>query len=174
MDPHNIDTSQGKMIAHASTKRWGRARWTEISVWHFADGIIGGKAWLAEVKACSTVREERTKTTRLASASLERALKIIDESDTGIAVRETAFEYAEDQGILPRTPGKQVVPVDYDAAIDWLYGHVLNRGEKLQAMADLDIYEEGGKLLCGIDKLLPFVDRKAFQAWVARQEKANA
>lgn len=160
MDYMKIDVSQGNRAAFASSEHWGRKRWTEITVWHFPNGMIGNRQWIVEVKALSKVPGEITKTRRLGSSSLERALRLVDETDMGLVVRETALEYAQEHGIPVRGP--QQVPDDTEGAIAWLYGD-LNPG-LVEPINSHDL----------LQFLLPFVDRSAFQDWIRRERsKAN-
>lgn len=97
MNPMKIDVAQAAIAARGSTKHWLRARWTEITVYHLQHREMGNKVWLVEVAAHSSVAGERTKTQRLGSSSLLRALKLVGDSDLGISVREAALEYAEER-----------------------------------------------------------------------------
>jgi len=175
-----LDLTNARRVAATSSEHDGRGRWTELAVYHFADGMLGGKVWVAEIRACSAREGERTKTRRLHSASLERALGLFDDSDLGRAVSEAAREYAEDEGIAGRRPGRQVIPDDDRAALAWLFGldspdalslravgKALGKGESTmrQALAG------GREVMIPLRALLPFVDRIAFQK---AMEKDNA
>jgi hypothetical protein len=182
MDPMNIDTSLAIVVAEAASAARG-GRWTVLRVLYLGDTGPGGRAWLAEVEARSNLGNERTKTRRMNSASLERALELIDDSDMGIAVKAAAREYCEDHGLPIRKPGRQQVPTDPKAALAWLYG--LAVGETLSlnaAAADLGTNEStmraaiaaGREIKVPLLALLPFVDRIAWQDFIAREREKAA
>lgn len=173
MNPMIIETAGAVLVAEGSSKGWMRKRWTEIRCWHFPHGIQnGGKCWLVEVAALSREPGERKKTSRMASASLERALSIVDESDMGMIVRETAKEYAEDHGIPLRMPGKQLVPEGLHNGLAWLCGVPAEQLDTiaLQDKMGIGIRVGHGPLQPVFDALLPFVDRRAFQAAMKREK----
>jgi len=99
LDPMNIDETAGRLAAIASSRDDGRERWTELRVFYMP---LARRKWLAQADGVSLVPGERLKRRRLASASLERALKLFDDSDLGIAVKEGAMEYAEENGLPVR------------------------------------------------------------------------
>lgn len=176
-DPSKIDLTDAHCVVFATSEPDRRSRWTEISVWHHPQGAFGGKCWISEIAACSAVEGERTKVRRLASASLERALSPIEDSDLGIGVKEAAREYAEDHGLPLRKPGRQVVPEGEREALAWLFGvepgelslnaaaKALGKGESTmrQALAG------GREVMVPLRALLPFIDREAFRAAVERE-----
>jgi hypothetical protein len=176
-DPSKIDLTNARRVAYASSEADGRGRWTELSVWHHPQGAFGGKCWISQIDACSSREGERTKTRRLASASLARALEPIEDSDLGLAVKAAALEYAEDNGLPLRKPGRQVVPDGEREALAWLFGidaadlslraagKALGKGESTMRQA----LASGREVMVPLRSLLPFVDRQAFQAAVERE-----
>lgn len=176
-DPTKIDLTDARRVAFASSETDGRGRWTVLAIYHHPQGAFGGKCWVSEIGAYSNRPGERTKIRRMASASLERALSPIEDSDLGIAVKEAAREYAEDHGLPVRKPGRQVVPEGEREALAWLFGcepgdlslnaaaKALGKGESTmrQALAG------GREVMVPIRALLPFIDREAFRAAVERE-----
>jgi hypothetical protein len=176
-DQSKIDLSGARCVAYASSEADGRGRWTMLAVYHHPQGAFGGKCWVSEIAAHSSREGERTKVRRLASASLERALSPIEDSDLGIAVKAAAREYAEDHGLPLRKPGRQVVPEGEREALAWLFGvepgelslnaaaKALGKGESTmrQALAG------GREVMVPLRALLPFIDREAFRAAVERE-----
>lgn len=122
-DPMTICLDGADCIARASSEGDGRQRWTCLSVYMLPD-----RRYLAQSQGMSLVPGERTKTRRLASTSLERALKLFDDSDLGVAVSETAREWAES-----RAEGAPGVWTDREA-LARLYGENVQgakgRGDK--------------------------------------------
>jgi hypothetical protein len=175
----NLNLTNARRVAAASSEHDGRGRWTELAVYHFADGMLGGKVWVSEIKACSAREGERTKTRRLHSASLERALGLFDDSDLGRAVSEAAREYAEDEGIAGRRPGRQVIPDTDRDALAWLYGvpdYDVSIREAARALGANEATMRAAimanrPIKISLSALLPFVDRIAFQK---AMEKDNA
>lgn len=86
-DPMDLNLAEAECVSVASSGSDGRPRWTVLSVWRFAD------LWLAQIEALSRVKGERTKTRRLASVKLERALSFFDDSDLGRSVCAAAREW---------------------------------------------------------------------------------
>lgn len=112
-DPMTLDLTDAQLVARASTEHDGRPRWTVLSVYRLGDLFI------AQSEGMSSIPGERTKTRRIASVKLERALKLFEESDLGLAVAETAREWEETRNDPPRKPWK----VYNDAtALEELYG----------------------------------------------------
>ena len=117
MNPMQIDVTAGRRLAFASSEKDGRDRWTELSVYHVP---LLRRPWVAEALGCSNVPGETVKRRVLASASLERALNLFDESDLGVIVKESAREAAEEEGIPARPP--QHVPASDRDALAILFG----------------------------------------------------
>lgn len=171
-DPHAQDTANATIVATGTTKGWMRSRWTEITVYHFGDFAPGGKRWMSEVKGMSNVEGERTKTTRLGSSHLERCLKLIDDSGIGIAVKEQAREWAEENGHVGTKPGGQVIPDGERDALAWLMGVHADDLSVNAAAAALGVGESKVRMALREDRmvtvplryLLPFIDRDAFRA----------
>lgn len=115
-DPMSIDlTAPGTTcIARASSEGDGRDRWSTLTVWHLPDG-----RYLAQSEGLSDRQGERTKTRRLASATLGRALKLFDDSDLGIAVTETAQEWAEQHELAQDAA---LTKITDQMALEHLYG----------------------------------------------------
>lgn len=81
MNPNDIDLTQAIRIGFASSIAEGRPRWTEIAVWFLTDPQMWRRPWLAEVIGRSSVPGERDKRQVLSAGSLERAIKLFDDSD---------------------------------------------------------------------------------------------
>jgi hypothetical protein len=97
MNPNDIDLAAAKAerIAFASTKDDGRDRWTELAVYYLHQPPVRGRQWLSEALGCSIVQGERTRMRRLYLSSLDRALKLFEDSDIGVIVTEEARDWAE-------------------------------------------------------------------------------
>lgn len=165
MDVMKIDLSEAGIAAFASTEDDGRDRWTELSVWYLPGHA---KCWIAQAEGCTAVEGERTKRRRLASARLERALTLFDDSDIGVIAKAMAREYAEDRQIpvaprdfwpvddrlmLARLLGVQPDDLSINAA-----GKALGIGESKIRMA----LKDGRDIHVPLRNLLPFLDRAAF------------
>lgn len=90
-------------IASATSKGIGAVRWTEIHVYHvpaeFAETMGAPmRRFVAEVIGRSTMQGERTRTRRVGTGTLERALNWIDDTDLGAAVKVMATEWEIEQG----------------------------------------------------------------------------
>lgn len=118
-DPMKLDLSAAECIATASTEGDGRDRWTVLSMFVLPAGAP--KRFVAQSEAMSCIPGEVTKTRRLAAGTIARALKLFDETDLGIVVRETALEWEEDQ--------QKIVAITDQMALEQLYGRDL-KGRK--------------------------------------------
>jgi hypothetical protein len=177
-----LDMTKAIRVAHGST-RHNRPRWTEIAIYYFLEPPLGGKRWLAEIKGVSTVPGEMDRRQTLRAGTLERALKIVDESgDVGRAVAETAREWAEDNRLLIEAgAGKPFSAKTDEEALAWLYGEAgaLSGRNSLPARLarDLGIGEStvrmqiknGTDVKVPLRSILPFVDREAFRRFIAAQ-----
>lgn len=173
MNPMNIDLSGARLAVVASNEGDGRERWTELRVYHHP---LLTRAWIAEVVRISTVEGERETRRVMASASLERALRLFDDSDIGIIAKETAREFADEE-CLPTCP-PQMAPMDDREALALLFGvepgdlsvnaaaAAFGIGESSLRMA----LKEGRDIRVPLAAVLPYIDRAAFQR--ARNEKA--
>lgn len=108
---------------------------------------------------------ERTKLRRLASTSLERALKLFEDSDFGIIVKETAREWVEqniprtaedwtDEQALARLYGGQAKSWPVDLASDF------GIGESTTRMA----LKNGTPVKVPLASVMPFLDLAALNA----------
>lgn len=166
MDVMNMNLDRAERAAFVSTEPDGRARWTELAVF-FCLGEA--KPWIAEARGCSRVAGERTKIRRLASANLEKALGLFDDSDLGIIAKTNAREWAEDQGV-PQSPPR-FTPKDDREALAILMGCATNEVSASAAGKALGIGEssvrmalkDGRDLRIPLRSLFPFIDRAAFQ-----------
>lgn len=120
-DPMSIDLEAPGtcLIAFASSKAEGVAasygqRWTELSVFRLPDG-----RYLSQVQGLSTHSGERTKTQRLASAHLERVLKLFADTDIGVVAAETAREWAEQHELAEDAGAMKITD---QMALEHLYG----------------------------------------------------
>lgn len=173
MDPMNIDETAGYLAAIASSREDGRERFTELRVYYIA---LARRKWLAQADGCSMVPGEGLKRRRLASASLERALKLFDDSDLGIAVKESAREYAEEHG-APAFAGEGA-PADDRAALAALFGVQpgdvsINGAAKAFGLGESSLrmaLKNGTDVRVPLRSLFPFIDRAAFQRAQAKED----
>jgi len=169
-DPMAIDTSEAsgaRLAALATSEGDGGFRWAELRVW-FLPGQR--KCWLAESRGATCVEGERDKVRRLASAKLDRALKLFDDSTLGSMVTEAAHEFAEDEG-LPKFPSEgapdddrkalaQLFGVQPDEMVSWsVAARALGMGESSLRMA----VKNGTDVRVPLRTIFPFIDRAAFQ-----------
>lgn len=174
--PAAVVDQDGQLIAFESTAQaFGRARWTELAVWYLHNPGPGGKRWLARASGYSTREGERNRHTALCAGTLERALKVVDEStDIGVVVAETAREWSEDNAVtIANGKSGPVTFADDAAALAWLYGEpdeghdgfarMLSRdtgaGESTIRMA----LAAGRDVKVPLRAFLPFLDRAAFR-----------
>ena len=166
MNVMNLDLSDAAIAAFVSSEGDGRSRWTELRVLF---NPTMGKPWIAEARGCSSHEGERDKVRRLASANLERALSLFDDTDLGVIVKANAREWAEDRG-APQAPPRFTPNDDREAlailmgcTVDELsasaVGQALGIGESSVRMA----LRDGRDLRIPLRSLFPFVDRAAFQ-----------
>lgn len=180
MNPMHMSTTGATVAAMATSETEGAVRWTELRVFHYSVPKIK-RCWLAEVRAVSTVEGERDKVRRLASASLEKALTLFDDTTLGRAAMAEAREWAEDMG-LPMRTDPQTPPTDPVEALGWLFGcerddvnlravgRTLGVGESTMRQA----IAAGREIKVPLASLLPFVDRAGFQRSVAAAASRDA
>lgn len=173
-DLNSIDTTGAIRIAHATSKGDGRARWSELSVFYFPHppADLRGKRWLAETRGCSTVPGEREKVRRMTGGTLDRALKLIDESDLGLIVIEAAKDWAEEAGIPVDRPVEPPVPDNDIEALRWLYGPTVSESSFARMLQrDFGIGESttraalknGTPVKVPLRSVLRFFNREAFR-----------
>lgn len=97
-DPMRLDLAGGETVAMVSTRREGAPRWSELEVWFLPD--VSGRCFVAESRGCSSIPGEVTKRQRIYVGTLDRALRMFDESDAGENVRLMAEDWLE------RNPGR--------------------------------------------------------------------
>lgn len=97
VDPHKIDleAARAERIAFASTGDDGKERHTDLAVYYLHQPPSSGRRWLSEAIGQSNVPGERPRMRRLNVGSLERALKLFEDSDIGVMVCEQARDWAE-------------------------------------------------------------------------------
>lgn len=166
MNVMNYDLSNAGCAAFVSSEEDGRARWSELSVW-FDPSL--GRPWIAEARGRSARDGERDKVRRLASANLEKALGLFDDTDMGVIVKTNAREWAEERGV-PQSPPR-FTPTSYREAVAILMGctvdeisasavgKALGIGESSVRMA----LQQGRELRVPLAAVFPFIDRAAFQ-----------
>lgn len=170
MNPFSIKTDDAAVAAFVSSEPAGGDRWTELTVFHWGDGRK--RPWMAEARGRSIREGERDRVSRLPAGTLERALKIFDDTDMGIAVKEMAREFSE--GLPVRG-----IPTDEREALAWLFGIPVDQLKLYAAGKALDTGEStmrqaltaGREVRVPLRVLLPFINRAAFQA---AQEKPVA
>jgi hypothetical protein len=167
MNPNDIDLTNAQLAATATSEGDGRERFTVLNVWYVPDH---SRPWVAEALGVSTLPGEVTKTRRLASASLERAMRLLDDSDLGVIVKEGAREWAQEHGapVLPR--GGLSAACDREA-LALLFGVgieavsisaaavAFNMGESTLRMS----MKDGRDIRVPLRRLLPYLDRAAFR-----------
>jgi hypothetical protein len=180
------DKSQAILVAQGSTRQGDRPRWTEISVYYFPVPPIGGKRWMTETLGMTEVQGETTRRQMLRAGTLDRALKLIDESgDVGRIVAETAREWAEDNRLLIQAgEHKPFAEMTEEEALRWLYGQPDPgcRGFAQMLAKDMGVGEStirmqlaGGKAVrVPLRAILPFVDREAFRRHRERQAEGQS
>jgi hypothetical protein len=167
LDAMQIDETAGYLAALASSRDDGRDRWSELRVYYLPRER---RCWLAQSEGHSIVPGETTKRRRIASSSLDRALKLFDDSDLGVCVKESAFEYACEHQ-LPRFP-REGAPADDRKALAALFG--VKEGEMVSwkaAAAALGMGESslrmavknGTDVRVPLRSIFPYLDRAAFQ-----------
>lgn len=179
--PDSVTEQGGELIAFASTKMTGgvlsraRTRWTELAVWYLHNPRMGGKRWFARTSGYSLIEGEGARHTGLASGTLERALKLIDQTtDIGIATAETAREWAEDNRVTVQNGRGGAIRFPTDAeALEWLYGQPDegHKGFVSMLAADTGAGEStiraalaaGRDVKVPLRAFLPFIDRAAFR-----------
>lgn len=166
MNVMNYDLSHAERVAFASSEGDGRERFTELAVYY---NPHMGRPWIAEARGCSKVPGEVPKVRRLASANLDKALRLFDDSDLGIIAKEEARETAEERG-WPQMAENNRVSSDRDR-LAFLMGvssadlsinataAALGVGESSLRMA----LKDGRELRIPLSTLFPFIDRAAFQ-----------
>jgi hypothetical protein len=176
MNAMNIDVGAGRLVAFASSEGPGRSRWSELRVWHVP---LARRPWVSEARACSDLPGEQPRANRMASADLERALRLFDDTELGTIVKETAREWASEEGV-PAQGGHARKPADDHEALAMLFGveggdlavrpaaDALGMGESSVRMA----LRSGRELRVPLRALFPFIDRAAFQRARHRQRDA--
>lgn len=129
---------------------------------------------MAEARGLSNREGERDRVSRLPAGTLERALKIIDDTDMGVAVKEMAREWME--RFTPPVRGADI-PTDEREALAWLFmvapdalsinaaGDALGVGESTMRAA----LSTGRPVKVALRSLLPFINRDAFLASLEAQ-----
>lgn len=97
MRPEDIPLDQATRIGFASSEGDGFTRWTELAVYYLNIPEFGQKQWLAEAKGVSTEEGERTKRRLLQAGTLDRALKLFEDSDLGRIASEQAREWNDER-----------------------------------------------------------------------------
>lgn len=169
MRPEDVDVSRGERISFASSAGPDRERWTELEVYHFEQAPAPKRHWMSVRRGCSSVPGERTRESRLLVGSLERALKLFDEStELGVIAAEQARDWAEQAGA--GDGDRPALASDVDA-LAWLYGVPVDRLPSVNSMAaDLGLGEStlrmalknGSGAKVPLVAIAPFVDRDAF------------
>ena len=188
--PPDLEAQGAELIAYGSTEHGGagpraqaRPRWTELSVWYLHNPGPGGKRWVSQSAGMTRISGEQERITRLPSGTLERALKLIDQNgELGVAVAETAREWAEDNRVTVENGRSGRLEFENDeAALTWLYGQPDqgHKGFASMLAKDMGIGESTARMqmankravMVPLRSLLPFVDRAAFRR--AREEAAR-
>lgn len=160
-DPMTLDLTNAECIAYASTESDGRPRWSVLSVF-----VLGDK-FVAQSEGMTSIEGERTKTRRIASLHLERALKLFDESDLGVAVSETAREWAESHA------GEAPAVLSDHETLQRLYGEPSGRKGYSGMLAEdfgakestvRSAIESGNPIKVPLAAVAPFIDLARFNA----------
>lgn len=167
-----IKTDDAQVVAFVSSEPHGGDRWTELRVFHWNDGRR--RPWMAEARGVSTREGERHKIARLTGGTLDRVLKLFDDTDMGFAVKEMAIE--AEPGVQPAP-----VPTEGRAALAYLFGidpddlslraagRVLGSTHSKLRAAIVD----GREINIPLSAILPFIDRVAFAAHVDSVERST-
>jgi len=169
LNPFSISTDDAQRVAFVSSEPAGGDRWTELAVYYWSDGRP--RPWMTEARGRTTRDGERDRVSRLPAGSLERSLKIIDDTDMGVAVKEMAREFAA--GL----DGVQRIPDGEREALAWLFGVPVDALSVNAAGEALGVGEStmraalaGGRpVKVSLRALLPFINRDAFLAAQAVQ-----
>lgn len=166
-------------IAFADTKHLGRARWSELAVYHLKDS---DKPWLAVSTGMSSRDGEVPIVDRQNTFGLERALDLFDDSAIGRSVKSQALDWAEHhqaaQGIASDgnvvvsgtlTPTARFTGTTDQEALDWLFGkdaglrpaaRAFDMGESTLRMA----LKNQTAVRVPLAAIARYVDRERFQA----------
>jgi hypothetical protein len=162
----HIDVSAGRLAAVATSKADGLERWTELRVYHMP---LARRSWVAEALGCSVVPGEKTRTSRLASASLDRACRLFTDSDLGIAVTEMAREYAEENCARVTAPGtsatndRDALALLFGVSADEVSASAAARAFEMGESSIRMALRDGRDIRVPLRTLLPFIDRAAFR-----------
>lgn len=172
MDPMQIDLSRALRIGFSSSIADGRSRWTEIAIWYLTDAKHWRRPWVSEVIGRSTVEGERDKRSVVAVGSLERAVKLFDDSDLArVAILQAEQWREENADRLRRRPTEDALPTTDAEMLAWLYpGSVLKNwpvlierdfgtGESTTRAA----LKNGTDVKVPLRAVLRWFDREAFQ-----------
>lgn len=96
MPAEDIKLDNAIKIGFASSERDGYTRWVELSAYFLNDPKFRKKQWICEVKARSVEPGEVDRRRVLRAGTLDRALKLIDDTELGRIVHEEAREWQED------------------------------------------------------------------------------
>lgn len=173
--PPELVDQRAQLIAYATTDDGARDFWTELAVWYLHAPKPGSRPWFVRVSGMTRVEGKLPRHAGLASGTLERALKMIDQtSEVGILVAETAREWAEENRVTIENGRGQPVQFDSDdAALAWLYGKPEgDRGLVSSLARDTGTGESTIRMQLKRDRpvmvplraLLPFIDRNAWRA----------
>lgn len=113
-----IDLTNAIRIAHASSKREGGERWTELNAWFLNDPTYRRKQWMTERLRHSAIPGEVTKRDLVVQAgTIEAAFKQIGRTDLGTELSLQALRWKEGnaplikafyEGIRATDPGKSI------------------------------------------------------------------
>jgi hypothetical protein len=139
-----VDTSQGTVIAFASTEAPGKRQWTELVVYWLP--CPDGRQFLADIVGKSTVKGHSTLRRPIYVRDLERALQHFDDSDLGESVRIQARDWLDqnqdrvrDARTLLGAPIVGFTGNGLGEALRWLYGEISEGGASMRLSIDFHI-----------------------------------
>jgi hypothetical protein len=177
----DLPKHEAERIAFATSQTYLSHRWTELEVHYLHNPGPGGKRWVAVVKGVTTYERETNKLTMLNAGTLERALKIISDTDIGIAVCEAAREWAEWNAVtIENGKGRPFRPATDREALEWLYGDIAE-GDTFPRLVERDLgakkstvrmqLGDGRDVMVPLRALIPFIDRNAFRAAIKGNDR---